>query len=60
MDAYAHRIRRKKKTFEMNKKWKSSKWKLKGGSKKKKQEARAVTSDNWFSDNLEAWLDWFF
>jgi hypothetical protein len=31
--------------------------KIKRRFQKKKQEARAVTSDNWFSDNLEAWLD---
>jgi hypothetical protein len=60
MDAYAHRIRRKKKLLRWIKKWKSSRWKLKGSSKKKKKEARAITSDNWFSDNFEAWLDWFF
>jgi hypothetical protein len=58
MDAYAHRIRRKKKTFEMNKKMEKLEMKIKRKFKKKeKKEARAITSDNWFSDNFEAWLD---
>ena len=35
-------------------------WKLKGSSKQKKISARAITIDNWFRENSEAWFDWFF